>query len=83
MNQTQQAITTLISQVEASVIGQSDVVRALVIGLLTQGHVLLEGLPGTAKTRSVKSLADNLQTSFGRIQFTPDLLPSDVTRIKW
>ena len=79
MNQTQQAITTLISQVEASVIGQSDVVRALVIGLLTQGHVLLEGLPGTAKTRSVKSLADNLQTSFGRIQFTPDLLPSDVT----
>lgn len=79
MNQTQQAITTLISQVKASVIGQSDVVRALVIGLLTQGHVLLEGLPGTAKTRSVKSLADNLQTSFGRIQFTPDLLPSDVT----
>ena len=78
MNQTQQAITALISQVEASVIGQSDVVRALVIGLLTQGHVLLEGLPGTAKTRSVKSLADNLQTSFGRIQFTPDLLPSDV-----
>ena len=60
MNQTQQAITTLISQVEASVIGQSDVVRALVIGLLTQGHVLLEGLPGTAKTRSVKSLADSI-----------------------
>lgn len=79
MNQTQQAITSLISQVEKSVIGQSHVVRSLVIGLLTQGHVLLEGLPGTAKTRSVKSLADNLHTSFGRIQFTPDLLPSDVT----
>lgn len=79
MNQTQQAITSLISQVERSVIGQSHVVRSLVIGLLTQGHVLLEGLPGTAKTRSVKSLADNLHTSFGRIQFTPDLLPSDVT----
>ena len=79
MNQTQLAITSLISQVEKSVIGQSHVVRSLVIGLLTQGHVLLEGLPGTAKTRSVKSLADNLNTSFGRIQFTPDLLPSDVT----
>lgn len=79
MNQTQKAINTLISQVEQSVIGQSHVVRSLVIGLLTQGHVLLEGLPGTAKTRSVKSLADNLHTSFGRIQFTPDLLPSDVT----
>ncbi len=79
MNQTQQAINTLITQVEQSVIGQSHVVRSLVIGLLTQGHVLLEGLPGTAKTRSVKSLADNLHTSFGRIQFTPDLLPSDVT----
>ncbi len=79
MNQTQQAIASLISQVEKSVIGQSHVVRSLVIGLLTQGHVLLEGLPGTAKTRSVKSLADNLHTSFGRIQFTPDLLPSDVT----
>lgn len=54
-------------------------VRALVIGLLTNGHILLEGLPGTAKTRSVKSLANLLNTSFGRIQFTPDLLPSDVT----
>ncbi|MDF5544139.1 MoxR family ATPase, partial [Vibrio parahaemolyticus] len=66
-------------QTEKSVIGQSHVVRALVIGLLTNGHILLEGLPGTAKTRSVKSLANLLNTSFGRIQFTPDLLPSDVT----
>ncbi|NOH95657.1 MoxR family ATPase [Vibrio sp. 99-70-13A1] len=79
MNQAQQAITSLITQVEQSVIGQSHVVRSLVIGLLTNGHVLLEGLPGTAKTRSVKALADTLHTSFGRIQFTPDLLPSDVT----
>ncbi|NOH81033.1 MoxR family ATPase [Vibrio sp. RE86] len=79
MNQAQQAINRLIEQTEQSVIGQSHVVRALVIGLLTNGHVLLEGLPGTAKTRSVKSLANLLNTSFGRIQFTPDLLPSDVT----
>ncbi|EDP59339.1 MoxR family ATPase [Vibrio sp. AND4] len=79
MNQAQQAIKELIKQTEKSVIGQSHVVRALVIGLLTNGHVLLEGLPGTAKTRSVKSLANRLNASFGRIQFTPDLLPSDVT----
>ncbi|MEH0688150.1 MoxR family ATPase [Vibrio cholerae] len=79
MNQAQQAIAALIEQTEKSVIGQSHVVRALVIGLLTNGHILLEGLPGTAKTRSVKSLANLLNTRFGRIQFTPDLLPSDVT----
>lgn len=79
MNHAQKAINLLIQQTEKSVIGQRHVVEALVIGLLTNGHVLLEGLPGTAKTRSVKSLAKRLNTSFGRIQFTPDLLPSDVT----
>ncbi len=79
MNPIQQAINELIDQTEKSVIGQSEVIRTLVIGLLTNGHVLLEGLPGTAKTRSVKSLANLLNTDFGRIQFTPDLLPSDVT----
>ncbi len=79
MNSAQQAITQLIAQTEQSVVGQSHVIQSLVIGLLTNGHILLEGLPGTAKTRSVKSLANLLNTSFGRIQFTPDLLPSDVT----
>lgn len=78
-NEAQMAVAQLIGQVEQSVIGQSHVVRALVIGLLTNGHVLLEGLPGTAKTRSVKTLAKVLNVEFGRIQFTPDLLPSDVT----
>ncbi|WP_227094584.1 AAA family ATPase [Aeromonas veronii] len=79
MNSLQQQISQLIEQVGQSVVGQSHVIRALVIGLLTNSHVLLEGLPGTAKTRSVKALAEALNTSFGRIQFTPDLLPSDVT----
>lgn len=79
MNSLQQQISQLIEQVGLSVVGQSHVIRALVIGLLTNSHVLLEGLPGTAKTRSVKALAEALNTSFGRIQFTPDLLPSDVT----
>ncbi|PMH42223.1 AAA family ATPase [Vibrio sp. 10N.286.49.B3] len=79
MNTTQSAIDRLIEQVELEVIGQNHVVRSLVIGLLTNGHILLEGLPGTAKTRSVKAIANALNARFGRVQFTPDLLPSDVT----
>ncbi|CAH0992558.1 hypothetical protein SIN8267_02691 [Sinobacterium norvegicum] len=79
MPNTQQSLQLLIEQVNRSVIGQQHVVQALVIGLLTKGHILLEGLPGTAKTRSVKALAQAMKSSFGRVQFTPDLLPSDVT----
>ncbi|WP_086980847.1 AAA family ATPase [Vibrio aphrogenes] len=79
MTTTHDSIQTLKDQVERSVVGQSHVVNSLILGLLTGGHILLEGLPGTAKTRSVKALANVLQTQFGRIQFTPDLLPSDVT----
>ena len=54
----------------------------LLIGLLSGGHVLLEGLPGLAKTLTVKSLADAIDTGFSRIQFTPDMLPADVTEQK-
>ncbi len=73
------AVQSLMSQMSASVIGQEPVVRALTLALLCNGHVLLEGLPGTAKTRSIKTLARVLEAGLGRIQFTPDLLPSDVT----
>jgi MoxR-like ATPase len=62
-----------------SVIGQEDVAHHLLIALLTGGHVLLEGLPGLAKTRTIKTLAANLESEFSRIQFTSDLLPSDIT----
>lgn len=79
MHNAQDAVAKLINHVNQSVVGQPHVVKSLIIGLLTNGHVLLEGLPGTAKTRSIKTLANALNTSFGRIQFTPDLLPSDVT----
>ena len=73
------AINTLMSQMGKSVIGQGSVVEALTLALLCNGNVMLEGLPGTAKTRSIRSLATLLEAELGRIQFTPDLLPSDVT----
>ena len=73
------AIQTMQSQMEKSVIGQEEVARTLTLALLCNGNVLLEGLPGTAKTRSIKTLSKVLEASLGRIQFTPDLLPSDVT----
>ena len=66
-------------RVNASVIGQERVVERLIIALLANGNVLVEGLPGLAKTRAIKSLSTALESEFSRIQFTPDLLPSDVT----
>jgi MoxR-like ATPase len=62
-----------------SIIGQEHIVERLLIGLLANGNILVEGLPGLAKTRAVKSLAKNLDAGLSRIQFTPDLLPSDIT----
>ncbi|MDP5054571.1 MAG: MoxR family ATPase [Congregibacter sp.] len=73
------AFAQLDAAINRAVIGQESVVRTLIIALLTNGNVLLEGLPGTAKTRSVRTLARVLDATLGRIQFTPDLLPSDVT----
>ncbi|MEH6635905.1 MAG: MoxR family ATPase [Halioglobus sp.] len=73
------AIHSMMQQMARSVIGQEEVVRTLTLALLCNGNVLLEGLPGTAKTRSIKTLSRVLQADLGRIQFTPDLLPSDVT----
>ncbi|MCS4271530.1 MULTISPECIES: MoxR family ATPase [Raoultella] len=61
------------------VLGQESLVRMLIIALLCDGHVLLEGLPGLAKTRAVRELARHVEGDFRRIQFTPDLLPSDIT----
>ena len=64
---------------QASIIGQEAVVERIIIGLLANGNLLVEGLPGLAKTRAIKALAKNIEADFSRIQFTPDLLPSDVT----
>ena len=68
----------LVASIGREVIGYPDVVRALAIALLGEGHVLLEGVPGIAKTRLVRAFARTLRLSFRRIQFTPDMLPSDI-----
>ena len=68
----------ILAQVSQRVVGQQAMVERLLIALLTGGHVLLEGVPGLAKTLTVRTLAETIRTSFSRIQFTPDLLPADV-----
>lgn len=72
------ALRRLRMELRKSLVGQDEMLSRLLIGLFTGGHVLLEGVPGLAKTTAIKSLAAALQTSFSRIQFTPDLLPADL-----
>ena len=72
-------IIKLKEELKKQIIGQDDVIDLVMIGLLTQGHILLEGMPGLAKTLLAKSLASAIHMSFKRIQFTPDLLPADIT----
>ncbi|WP_328594906.1 AAA family ATPase [Actinomadura macrotermitis] len=73
------ALTALRAEVAKTVVGQDPVVTGLVIALLCRGHVLLEGVPGTAKTLLIKTLSRSLDLGFKRVQFTPDLMPGDVT----
>lgn len=72
-------IMDLRDRMARAIIGQEEIVDKLLLALLCNGNVLIEGLPGLAKTRAVKGLARNLEARFSRIQFTPDLLPADIT----
>ena len=74
-----ESIELLQKKMNSAIIGQERIVQRLVIGLLANGNLLVEGLPGLAKTRAVRAMADAIESEFSRIQFTPDLLPSDVT----
>ena len=74
-----ESIQVLKKNMSKSIIGQDKLINQIVLVLLANGNVLLEGLPGLAKTRAIKSLAKELNCGLSRIQFTPDLLPSDVT----
>lgn len=73
-----EGILQLQRQMNEAVIGQEHVVERFIIGLLADGNLLVEGLPGLAKTRMVRSMADNIEAKFSRIQFTPDLSPADI-----
>jgi MoxR-like ATPase len=73
------AVLELKARIGKSVLGQDHLVESMLIGLLANGNLLIESLPGLAKTRAVKTLAKNLAADLSRVQFTPDLLPSDVT----
>ena len=73
---------TVIKQIQTEaakvIVGQSEIIEKFIIGLISGGHVLIEGVPGLAKTLTIKTLSDIIQTKFKRIQFTPDLLPADI-----
>ena len=71
-------LARVVTEVAKRIVGQDAMIERLLIGLLTGGHILLEGVPGLAKTLSVRTLAEIINASFSRIQFTPDLLPADV-----
>jgi MoxR-like ATPase len=71
----------LIRNIERVIVGKRSVVRLIVVGLLSKGHILIEDVPGVGKTMLARSLARSIGCSFGRIQFTPDMLPSDVTGV--
>lgn len=79
MNNTQAKFLTLRTHLEQTIIGQYDLLDRLMISLLTGGHILLESLPGLAKTTAVNALASGVHARFQRIQFTPDLMPGDLT----
>jgi len=68
----------ILGEVEKVIVGQREAVESMLVALLAQGHVLLEGVPGTAKTLMVRALAAAIDLDFGRVQFTPDLMPSDI-----
>ncbi len=78
VQESSQWVQPLLQEVSRVVVGQKVLVERLLIGLLSNGHVLLEGVPGLAKTLTVRTLASSIQTGFQRLQFTPDLLPADL-----
>ena len=82
LNQQIQVDSTFLDRLNAEaskvIVGQANMMERLVLALLSDGHILLEGLPGLAKTLAIKTLSSIIDTSFSPIQFTPDLLPADI-----
>ena len=71
-------VTNLVTGMNQVIVGQKHLVESLLISLLSDGHILLEGVPGLAKTLAIKTLASLIDSKYSRVQFTPDLMPSDV-----
>lgn len=78
-----ESVARVIDNIQKVIVGKKEVIELLMVAVLSEGHVLLEDVPGTGKTTLARSLAVSLGCGFHRIQFTPDLLPSDVTGISW
>ena len=74
-------IDAIIQGMDQTIVGQKHLVDSLLIALLANGHILLEGVPGLAKTLAIKTLASIIDAKYSRIQFTPDLLPADMTEL--
>ena len=79
LHHTPPTVAHILNELRKTIVGQDDVIEQILVALLAEGHALLEGVPGTAKTLAVKTLARILGAQFSRIQFTPDLMPSDIT----
>ena len=79
MSEVREKITNLKQFMESRILGQEELVRKLIITMLADGHALVEGAPGLAKTKAIKTLSECIEAAYSRIQFTPDLLPSDIT----
>ena len=79
LNHTPQTVAHIRNELSKIIVGQDEVIEQILVAILAEGHALLEGVPGTAKTLIVKTLARIINAKFARIQFTPDLMPSDIT----
>ncbi|WP_298005363.1 MoxR family ATPase, partial [Anaerolinea sp.] len=73
----------VVENIQKTFVGKEETIRLLLVAVLCEGHVLIEDVPGTGKTTLARALATSLGCTFRRIQFTPDLLPSDITGISW
>ncbi len=79
LNHTPSTVAHILNELRKTIVGQDEVIEQILVAILAEGHALLEGVPGTAKTLTVKTLAQIIGARFSRIQFTPDLMPSDIT----